>query len=328
MDDEMVNSTASRFVVSLAVTLLVFGTLLADSSFAQSGGKLRRAKTAVHDKPAPESKPNRKKLPSREERHKNESDQHDSRDDRDDKRNSRRNRNRGRQHDAGFRFFLNSAPSRAYLPTRVVACSLDAPAPLIVHQAPPQTVYETVVIEPVESPIVVSDSHEIGNDWFDFKTSKFWAVVGSDFDGITAGGLGLLLQAPGSFGLDSSVMMLRESGVDYRDHLWLGDVNLVYEVLSRGDIRGRVGLGVNWLSDSWGAESGLNLTAGVDMRLTHRLTLSAEGDFGNLGDADFLHGRVNLARRFESCELMLGVDHYNFGGAEVNSVYTGVQLRF
>jgi hypothetical protein len=64
------------------------------------------------------------------------------------------------------------------------------------------------------------------------------------------------------------------------------------------------------------------------MRLTHRLTLSAEGDFGNLGDADFLHGRVNLARRFESCELMLGVDHYNFGGAEVNSVYTGVQLRF
>jgi len=165
-------------------------------------------------------------------------------------------------------------------------------------------------------------------DWFDVGSSKFSAVVGSDFDGITTGGLGLLLQASGGIGLDTSVMTLRESSDGYRDHLWVGDANLVYEVLSRGDIRGRVGLGVNWLSDSWGAEAGFNLTAGVDLRLTDRLVLAAEGDVGNLGDADFLHGRINLSRRFETCELMLGVDHYNFGGAEINSVFSGIQLRF
>ena len=70
------------------------------------------------------------------------------------------------------------------------------------------------------------------------------------------------------------------------------------------------------------------LTAGFDLRLTDRVILSAEGDLGNLGDADFLHGRINLARRFESCELMLGADYYDIGGAVVNSFFTGIMFRF
>ena len=56
--------------------------------------------------------------------------------------------------------------------------------------------------------------------------------------------------------------------------------------------------------------------------------LALEGDFGNLGDADFAHLRAAFVRRFESVELMLGVDCFNIGGAEVNSVFTGVQFRF
>jgi len=197
-------------------------------------------------------------------------------------------------------------------------------------EAANQPVYESVASLPVNEihPIGQVVEHVVLEDWFQNQTSTLWATIGSDFDGITSGGLGARLQAPGSFGLESSVMTLRESFDGYRNHLWIGDVNLTYEILNRQNVRGRVGLGVNWLNDAWGGEAGFNLTAGIDLRLTDRVTLALEGDVGNLGDADFFHARVNAARRFENVELMLGVDHFNIGGTEVNSVFTGMQLRF
>ncbi len=172
------------------------------------------------------------------------------------------------------------------------------------------------------------DRAALRNDWFQTDTSRLWALIGSDFDGVTIGGLGLAIQSPSSLGLDASVMTLRESTEFYRDHFWIGDVSLMYEVVPRGDFRGRLGLGVNWLSDAWGGAAGFNLTAGADLRLTERVLLSAEGDLGNLGDADYFHGRINLARRFEKTELMLGVDHFNIGGAEITNFFTGLQFRF
>ncbi|MDG1873228.1 MAG: hypothetical protein P8J27_04915 [Mariniblastus sp.] len=168
----------------------------------------------------------------------------------------------------------------------------------------------------------------VGKDWFPVKASALWATLGSSFDGITTGGMGARLQASGGPGLEATVMMLRESDGGYRDHLYIGDVNLIYEILNRPNVRGRIGLGVNWLNDAWGPEAGFNLTGGFDLRITRHLMLALEGDFGNLGDADFAHLRAAFVRRFESVELMLGVDCFNIGGAEVNSVFTGVQFRF
>lgn len=231
-------------------------------------------------------------------------------------------------------FCENVSPVQPWFPQGATGALVVQPSDYSVAYPVPQTIDESSeepvsngLFEPVEHVSAVPGI-SVGSDWFANNSSRFWALVGSDFDGITTAGLGLHLQSFGGLGLDSSIMSLRESTEYYRDHLWIGDVNVVYEVLARRDVRGRVGLGVNWLSDSWGAEAGLNLTAGVDLRLTDRMTLSAEGDIGNLGDADFFHGRVNLARRFESCEWMLGFDHYKIGGAEVNACFTGIQFRF
>ncbi len=322
---------------SSALILVVFATMqfVANENVGAQGRKLGRAKLAVHGQA--ESRSNESKLPTREERHSS-NDDHDSHDESDHSHRPERNRGRSREghhHDSGLSLFFHSRPVTSYsVAPPVYVCPLGVPAPIVVHEPiPVPSIYETVVVESdslpiVDEPIIIDGPQEIGLDWFDTDRSKFWATAGSDFDGITSGGIGLLLQAPASFGLDASVTMLRESSGDYRDHLWVGDVNVVYEVLSRGDLRGRVGVGVNWLSDSWGSDSGFNLTAGLDLRLTNRLTLSAEGDVGNLGDAAFLHGRVSLSRRFETCELMLGADHFDFGGAQVNSVFTGIQVRF
>lgn len=185
-----------------------------------------------------------------------------------------------------------------------------------------------VAIESLRPAEMVVEEGPVIENWFQDRTSSLWATLGSDFDGITAGGAGFKFQAPRGLGLEGSVMTLRESGTNFRDNLWLGDLNLVGEIVNRPNVRGRIGIGFNWLADSWGSEAGLNLTAGADLKLTERLMVSLESDIGTLGDADFFHARINASRRFDSLEWITGVDHFNIGGAEINSVFTGIQLRF
>lgn len=343
-------------LVGMLITVMICfitSPLLAD-------GKLRRVsssarKHAVKDSPKPATK-NQKQRPGgsrqRNPSNENDSDRHESgHDDRNHASNRRKiqhgsHRRQGRSRSSGF-FFVSAAP---HCPPVIAPCPASrvvSAQPIIVSRPSsieaPYPVYDSAVVleetsiiaqpefVPDETPLVeqvVFPEPDLGSDWFQSDASRIWAQVGSDFDGITNGGLGLHLQDYGGLGLESSVMTLRESTEAYRDHLWIGDVNLVYEVLARGDVRGRIGLGVNWLSDAWGGEAGFNLTAGFDFRLSERTLLSAEGDLGSLGDADYLHGRLHLARRFERTELMLGVDHFDIGGAVITSFFTGVQFHF
>lgn len=267
---------------------------------------------------------------------------------------NRRNRNGG-----GAVVFFNSAP------TNFIGHPMVEPfvTPLVPCGGPVSTVTTTTIIEspqvihsPIPAPVfqpapvyqqqpfsLLESANDlalpapcpdlpcpdlIANDWFQVESSRFWATLGSDFDGISAGSLGLNLQMPGSIGLDAGVSTLRERGMTFRDHLWIGDVNLVYELLSAPRMRARMGVGINWLNDAWGSEAGFNLTAAVDFKLSERWLVTGEGDLGNLGDADFFHAKAALARRFEACDWLVGAEHYNIGGAELNNFFTGIQLRF
>jgi len=366
MESKCLVLVANDHVRQVAIWLVVVVLILVNAtSQLMADGKLRRVSQTVR-KNEPDAKPNPRTSNRNQNRDDSNDDRprdedHSHRDDQDSNRIGRRanSTRRNSHHDDSHRhnhrssrssgFVYISSPPRCAAPVviPVVSNPVLAPPPVIIEQpypvvAPPP-VYESTVIEefeplvtdpellPVEAPLVqeiVIDDTAFGSDWFQMETSRFWALIGSDFDGITIGGLGLQLQAPGGLGLESSVMTIRESTDDYRDHLWIGDVNVMYEIIPRGDLRGRIGLGVNWLSDAWGAEAGFNLTAGFDLRLSERILLSTEGDLGSLGDSDYFHGRINLARRFESTELMLGVDHFNIGGAEITNLFTGVQFRF
>ena len=81
---------------------------------------------------------------------------------------------------------------------------------------------------------------------------------------------------------------------DDRDRLLLGDVNLTYELINEMSFKLRAGLGVNWLSDSYGGEAGVNFLLASEFVLTGPLFANTEVNFGKLGDADFFHGRGTL----------------------------------
>ena len=157
--------------------------------------------------------------------------------------------------------------------------------------------------------------------------------IGADFDDLSQFSFSLLLQEPGSIGLDLSVTTLREQGFSeslfsFRDNLWIGDANLVFEPLCTSDVRARIGVGINWMADAYGSDAGLNLAAGLDWKLSEKLTLSAEGDIGTLGEADFWHGRLSLAQQLGCAEWITGIDHYNIGGVNLHNFFTGFGFRF
>lgn len=210
----------------------------------------------------------------------------------------------------------------------------DVGAPIVQSEPLLAPAVQPIFTEPPATVDVANQNHNsdyfshVGTDWFDSTDSRFWASIGSDFDGITIGSLGLQLQAAQGFGLDVGVSTLRESGTDLRDNLWLGDVNLMYQVIRRQRFKTRLGVGVNWLGDRWGGEAGLNLTAAADLKLSQRWGISAEGDIGTLGDSDFLHTKISLNRQFESAEWMIGYERYDIGGTEIGSVFTGFGVRF
>ncbi|MEL7496305.1 MAG: hypothetical protein AAFN77_01755 [Planctomycetota bacterium] len=203
------------------------------------------------------------------------------------------------------------------------------PQPAVTYVEPqPEVTYVEPMVESFEQPVELAPGlSTVGYDWFD-ADSRLWASIGSDFDGLTFGSLGLTAQQARGLGLDLSVSTIRESGTALRDHLWLGDVNLMYQILRRQRLNSALGIGVNWMGDRYGGAAGLNLTASLELKLGQRWSLRGEGDVGTLGDADFLHGKVSLQRRFESAEWSLGVEHYDIGGAEIESVFTGIGIRF
>ena len=360
MNQQTGSHSTFKFSQLTFVLSFIFTAILISQNDCLAQGKLRRVSNAVRKhQSAPKSQPIRKEKPPRKEkprheekpRHDKDSNAPDNRDritrgGRNNNRNNIRKKNRknlrnNQRHNHGSVIFVSpptvySQPiveaivEPVFVPVHQTSI-VEAPVPVIGRDSvilPPAVEHEIIVDEPIieSSPIVVDDS--IGRDWFYDTPSRFWATIGSDFDGITTGGIGINFQSPGSIGLDGSIMRLRESTENYRDHLWIGDVNLLYEVLATDHVRGRIGVGINWLNDAWGSESGFNLAAGLDVRLTNRLLLQTEGDVGSLGDADYFHGRVNLATRLDSCELLLGVDHFNIGGTELNIVFTGIQFRF
>jgi hypothetical protein len=165
-------------------------------------------------------------------------------------------------------------------------------------------------------------------DWFHDWLTQFDVNLGSDFDGLNNAGFGLRFQVPESLGMDTDVSFFRESTATVRDHMWLGDWNLLYEPIVTQNVRLRFGAGFNWLSDSWGREYGFNLTSSVDCRLSQNWMLQLEGDLGQIGDADYSHGRIHLLRNFRRSALSLGYERYDIGGAKIGGAFTGLQFRF
>lgn len=194
------------------------------------------------------------------------------------------------------------------------------------------------IYEPVVEPIpinaiseqVVDQDPGLGGEFFSdpFRTSVLRSTIwyGAGVDDISQGGFDLLLQVPGSLGLEGSIRNVRERG--FSDHIWLGDLNLVFEPINTNRVRIRAGVGLNFLSDFYGGETGLNLTVGFDSRLTSRLIMAGEFDYGNLGASDYTHGQISLGYRLQRSELVVGYDHIDLGGVDLQSPFIGLRFRY
>ena len=258
----------------------------------------------------------------------------------DDDRRERRRRNRNKIFPLTVGSFFTPTESEVHV-VHHVAPVIETPvigAPTIGESViinDPNVVQESLVVqEPVAhhpvlspDPIVIDDSIGTGA-WFDWGL-RLTAIGGTDFDDIGFGGIGLLLQNPRGIGIDTSASLLRESGMTFRDHLYVGDVNLVYEPVISRDLRLRVGSGINWLADSIGGEAGFNMTSGFDWKLGSRWIATGEIDFGTVGDADLLHTQISLGRRLnESVEWTVGYDYKDIGGPTIGAAFTGLRFRF
>lgn len=215
-----------------------------------------------------------------------------------------------------------SAPTRKEV--HVVHHHVDAVAPA--QDLPPAS----LAIEDAAlagDPIQIDDSIGRG-DWLNWSV-RYSAIGGTDFDDIGLGAFSLLLQFPHGPGIDASINVLHESGTNFSDTLVLGDVNLVFEKITTHWLRLRFGFGLNWLGDSFGGETGFNLTGGFDCKLGQRWTLTGEIDLGTIGDTGLLHTQISLGRKInESLEWTLGHDFNNIGGTSIGNAFTGLRFRY
>ncbi len=195
------------------------------------------------------------------------------------------------------------------------------PQPIVTPVMPAES---SIVTECDEQQVVISDFASTLKP-IHFRLELDHANDEADVDRT---GFGMLLNATGGLGVDLGVRLFRERDADFRDHMWMGDANIVYEIMPSDFARTRVGIGINWLADSYGGESGLNLTLGTDL-FAGPVVFSGEVDLGTLGDADLFHGRLTAAlRQGEHIEWFAGYDYLDIGGVEIRGVVGGVRFRF
>ena len=108
----------------------------------------------------------------------------------------------------------------------------------------PVVTRERVYVEPTPPQVVPTISHPESFINVAPWRNRLEFAYGNNFDDVNSLGLGLLLQKPSSVGFDASLRLFREDYFDERDHLWLGDANVTYELINRPMFQARAGIGV------------------------------------------------------------------------------------
>lgn len=218
-----------------------------------------------------------------------------------------------------------------------------------VHVAPPVCVEQPVVVYTTPEPITYQvapaveqsfgeqfAAHPFANNADGFFTAagdgkpwlgKLQIEIGDDSDEVSRTGFAFLIESEMGLGLDfdwdSYAEQLPGGG---HDELHLGQVNLTYRILESDRALVRAGVGVGWLGDSIGTESGVNLTLQADLLPSEDWIASFDLDFGVLGDAETQHVSGTIGRRFGPCELYGGYDYRRLGDVNLHGPMVGLRL--
>jgi hypothetical protein len=153
-----------------------------------------------------------------------------------------------------------------------------------------------------------------------------WA---DDFNDVDRLGGHVLLSTTSRWGIESEFYRYRENVAGGgHDHLWAGDMNLLYRFAQSERVQMRVGLGCNWLHDDADTDFGFNLTYGGDWFPFKPWVVSATLDWGWLHHASLFHFRTTVGVVVWGAEVYTGYDYYDVGNTQINGLVGGVRLWF
>ena len=304
--------------IRLFLAFAIIGIFAVSSADAQ--GRLSQVRNKVRS-PKPAKKPDR-------------DDDDDDDDCRDRERDRRRERERERKRAAAASFTryyrTDYCPDDDLSGIRAELRELDAGPPTPRIEKPPT--YYDFLDYPYQND--AEGFLTLGNDPFQ-STGKQWGgrlqgEYRTDFDDLSAISGRFLIDGFGErWGLDAEADYRYEDlGAGRTDDLWTGDVNAVFRLFQSERFQGRLGLGVAWLSDQFGTETGLNFTTGFDMTPAKPWIISLDYDLGSISEARVHHLRFTTGYIYKRVEVYTGYDHYNIGGISLGGMIGGVRLWF
>lgn len=164
-----------------------------------------------------------------------------------------------------------------------------------------------------------------GNGW----ASRLRLEHGFENARVRRGGIAGLIESEGGIGLQAEWNRYTERlRFGRRDRLHIGDANFVVRVFEEEHAHGRAGIGLNWLSDPYDVDLGVNFTAGVDFFPRKPWILSAEMDLGTLGRATMFHGRFAAGATWDRLELFAGYDFRSIDSVTLHGPMLGLRLWF
>jgi hypothetical protein len=207
-----------------------------------------------------------------------------------------------------------------------------------------------VVTSPVTIPIVILDDdydrgpdfpdapHQGGADGYLRMTaptdvSRTWAGrlsfdTGVNFDDLYSLNGRLQLEHQNRWGLDASWSTLSERIPGGRDHMTLGDANVVFRFAQGEAAQFYTGIGLNWLTDGGDFDAGFNFTYGADWFPTDPLVVSSSIDLGNLGGATLFRSRTTIGVMIDRFEVYSGFDYLNVEGVDIPTGIAGLRLWY
>jgi len=150
----------------------------------------------------------------------------------------------------------------------------------------------------------------------------------TDFGDLSAFEGQALIETPWRLGIDTTFGRWQEDLPAGDDQLWLGDFNIVYRFAESEDIHFRSGIGMNWLNDAVGSDTGFNFTYGIDYYPRRPWVVSTTFDLGTLGEAGLFHNQTTIGLVWDRFEVFTGYEFYSIGEGDLHGWINGVRIRF
>ncbi len=149
-----------------------------------------------------------------------------------------------------------------------------------------------------------------------------------NLDNLSRLGLHLRISTTSRFDFETNWNSFTEETHAGRDHLTLGDADVLFRFAQSDELQLRSGLGANWLDDHDGAFAGFNFRYGADWYPAKPLAIKGLIDLGEIGKAGMVHARLTLGVLYQRWEIFTGYDFRQIGDTRICGPLAGVQFRF